>query len=259
MSSRVGIRGVLERQQRRRQFQAAGQELDQASVAMAQENLKEFRCRLKAFALKYGDEINTNAQFRGSFHQMCAALGVDPLISNKSVLNEVLGMGEFYSRLGVQVLTICLSSRAETGGIMEVDECLFRVKKMRGLDDSDDVVKQDIIRAVKQLQCLGTANLAVHTSPKNVDLILCVPEEIDEDHLTAWEVARAKGYFTVRMLMQECGWDEGRSTNVANFLVRESVAWVEEMPLIEKEGGKKSKRILENYYWIASIMLQSQK
>ena len=50
--------------------------------------------------------------FRAQFHAMCANVGVDPLASNKGAWAQLLGFGDFYYELGVQVrsLPICRPS-----------------------------------------------------------------------------------------------------------------------------------------------------
>lgn len=45
--------------------------------------LEEFRSHLEEFALKHRNDIRKDPQFRAQFHKMCAAVGVDPLASNK--------------------------------------------------------------------------------------------------------------------------------------------------------------------------------
>lgn len=42
---------------------------------------------------------------------MCATIGVDPLVSNQGMWAQLLGIGDFYSELGVQVIEACLATR----------------------------------------------------------------------------------------------------------------------------------------------------
>lgn len=48
-------------------------------------------------------DITRDPAFRAQFHAMCAAAGVDPLASNKGFWAELLGFGDFYYELGVQI------------------------------------------------------------------------------------------------------------------------------------------------------------
>lgn len=43
---------------------------------------------------------------------------VDPLASNKGFWAEVLGVGDFYYELAVQIVEICLATRSVNGGLM---------------------------------------------------------------------------------------------------------------------------------------------
>ena len=48
-------------------------------------------------------DITRDPAFRAQFHAMCTAAGVDPLASNKGFWAEMLGFGDFYYELGVQI------------------------------------------------------------------------------------------------------------------------------------------------------------
>lgn len=43
---------------------------------------------------------------------------MDPLASNKGFWAEVLGVGDFYYELAVQIVEICLATRSVNGGLM---------------------------------------------------------------------------------------------------------------------------------------------
>ncbi len=55
---------------------------------------------------------------------MCANIGVDPLASNKGVWAQVLGFGDFYYELGVQIVEACLASRSLNGGLMDMQSLM---------------------------------------------------------------------------------------------------------------------------------------
>lgn len=62
-----------------------------------------FRTHLQEFALKHRADIQKDPVFRAQFHEMCASVGVDPLASNKGFWTEMLGFGDFYYELAVQI------------------------------------------------------------------------------------------------------------------------------------------------------------
>ncbi len=55
---------------------------------------------------------------------MCANIGVDPLASNKGVWAQVLGFGDFYYELGVQIVEACLATRSLNGGLMDMQSLM---------------------------------------------------------------------------------------------------------------------------------------
>ncbi len=46
--------------------------------------------------------------------------GVDPLASNKGFWAELLGVGNFYFELGVQIVDVCMTTRSANGGLIEM-------------------------------------------------------------------------------------------------------------------------------------------
>lgn len=66
------------------------------------------------------NDIRQDPVFRAQFHTMCANIGVDPLASNKGMWAQLLGFGDFYYELGVQIVEACLATRAYNGGFMEL-------------------------------------------------------------------------------------------------------------------------------------------
>ena len=63
---------------------------------------------------------------------MCASIGVDPLASSKGFWSEMLGFGDFYYELGVQIIEVCMATSHKTGGLMELGELRERLIRSRG-------------------------------------------------------------------------------------------------------------------------------
>ena len=69
------------------------------------------RLRVEDRRLARRQEIRQSTAFRSHFHAMCANIGVDPLVSNQSRWTQLLGLGDFYYELGVQIIEACLATR----------------------------------------------------------------------------------------------------------------------------------------------------
>merc|ERR1712133_25063 len=77
-------------------------------------------------------EIKKDPEFRRHFQEMCSSIGVDPLASSKGFWSEMLGFGDFYYELGVQIIEVCMATSHKTGGLMELGELKDRLIRSRG-------------------------------------------------------------------------------------------------------------------------------
>jgi len=53
------------------------------------------------------------------------------LVANKGFWAELLGVGDFYYELGVQIVEICMAKRQENGGFMDIMELQRLLKTSR--------------------------------------------------------------------------------------------------------------------------------
>ena len=51
--------------------------------------------------------------------------------ANKGFWAELLGVGDFYYELGIQIIDVCLSTRGRNGGLVELGELKRQLIKMR--------------------------------------------------------------------------------------------------------------------------------
>jgi ESCRT-II complex subunit VPS22 len=85
---------------------------------------------------------------------MCSSIGVDPLASNKGFWSDLLGVGDFYSELGVQIIQISLQSRGTSGGIMSLKELHERLSSVPGRR-TQRISTDDIKRSIEKISVLG--------------------------------------------------------------------------------------------------------
>lgn len=155
MRRRPGIGAVHKQKLEAEKFKGKGTELQDSQFEQMTKQMEIFRENLEEFATKHRHEIKKNAQFRRQFQEMCAAIGVDPLASGKGFWS-VLGMGDFYYELGVQVVEVCLALNHATGGLMELDELRKRLIAARGQKAlHQEITKEDILMAAKKLKIFG--------------------------------------------------------------------------------------------------------
>ena len=245
-----------------RYAQKKADELKAESLQVAIDTVHKLQTKLGDFAQKHQKELRNDPVFRQRFLDMCAPLGIDPLASQKSVWNRLLGMGDFYHELAVKVAEVCLAHRSTNGGIMSVSEVQSILqsrsrinRRIGGAKDAasskdvgaPQVSPSDILVAVGKLAKLGGGFRTV-TVGKSV-LIVSVPTELDHDHVQVLAVAQAtpRSGITVRQIRDALpSWSEERANRAATLLLREGMAWLD-----EHRG--------ETYYWFPSLWQEQQE
>lgn len=155
MRRRAGVGAIHKQKLEAEKYKDKGIEIQDSQFEQMTKNMDVFRENLEEFAAKHKNEIKKNSQFRRQFQEMCAAIGVDPLASGKGFWS-VLGMGDFYYELGVQVVEVCLAANHSTGGLMELDELRTRLVKARGQKAKhQEITNEDILIATKKLKIFG--------------------------------------------------------------------------------------------------------
>jgi ESCRT-II complex subunit VPS22 len=63
---------------------------------------------------------------------------------------DILGTGDFYYELGVQVVNICIALKKFNGGYLEESECLSMLKATRA-SKTQEVGVKDLRKAIESL------------------------------------------------------------------------------------------------------------
>ncbi len=173
---------------------------------------------------------------------MCAAIGVDPLASSGQgggaggsgvsggFWQDILGTSDWQYELAVQAVDICVSTRERNGGVIEMEDLLRRLARLRG---SMDISAEDVIRSIKTLSPLGSGYEVIKIGGQT--FIRSVPRELDIDQGSLLSFAAGHGgVFNERMIMQMLGWNDVRARNaIDNMVKRDGLGWVDE----QAEGG----------------------
>lgn len=251
MRRRPGIAGIHQRRDTSAVLRTVGEEASERSLETMRRQLATFRQSLEEFALRHKADIRRDPAFRAQFHKMCANCGVDPLASNKGFWAELLGFGDFYYELGVQIAEACLSSRDENGGLLELHDLMAMVLKRRG-KVAAPVSEDDVFRAIDRLKVLG-GGWSVHSIGRG-RIIRSVPDELNPDTSEVIRLAAAAdgvgggapGCVSIAGLEKECGWTRGRVDAALGELVKRGMA------LVDDGDPRGSERL----YWIPCVSPQ---
>ncbi|OBZ90794.1 Vacuolar-sorting protein SNF8 [Choanephora cucurbitarum] len=204
--------------------------------------MEVFKVNLQEFAQKHRKDIRKDPTFRAHFQRMCANIGVDPLASNKGFWADLLGVGDFYYELGIQIIEACILSRANDGGLTELSEIMRRVQTMRGGNygknkEQQQISEDDITRAIKTLTPLSGGYEVLQIGERK--LVRSVPKELDKDQAALLLLAQKTGYVDHEMIRNQLGWTIERTETATQHLLQDGIAW------LDRFGDKDA-------YWIPS-------
>ncbi|KAF0924378.1 hypothetical protein E2562_010054 [Oryza meyeriana var. granulata] len=243
MRRRPGIAGLQNAAATRDQFRLVGENVAKVRTDVMKEQLATFRTQLEEFARKHKNDIRKNPLFRQQFHEMCAKVGVDPLASNKGAWAELLGIGDFYYELGVQIVDICIATRSTNGGLIDLLD-LRKLLCQKRKADLGSLTADDCLRAISKLKVLGSGFEVISVGKKK--LVRSVPTELNKDHNGILELAQAEGFVTVEQVERKFSWSTGRAIDVLETLLKEGLAMID-------DGHRDGKR----RYWFPCVTLSS--
>ncbi|XP_057374422.1 vacuolar-sorting protein SNF8-like [Daphnia carinata] len=232
MRKRPGIGAIQKQRVEQERFRGKATELQDNVFEQMTNQMEKFRSNLETFAAKHRNEIKKNPAFRKQFQEMCASIGVDPLASSKGFWSELLGVGDFYYEIAVQVIEVCLATSQQNGGLITLGELRQRLVKARGKSQHhQNISNDDIIRAIKKLKVLGSGFSIISlkdTQDSSDVLIRSIPGELNADHTEVLKIAEAQAFTSVETIKSKLKWDDVRCQQILNELVRDGVAWVDE-------------------------------
>ncbi|WVQ75477.1 hypothetical protein IAR50_005102 [Cryptococcus sp. DSM 104548] len=257
MRKGAGIAALSRHTNTQNSYSSLSSTLTSTQLASLQSSLESFRSQLVTFASQHRDDIRKDPAFRHQFQKMCAAIGVDPLAvgpasgggggaAGKGWWTEVLGIGEWEYELAVQVVDVCVSTRAANGGIIEMSDLIRRVEHLRsgGLsslpssntgnyEDSPEntgrITPQDILRTLKLLHPLHAGYTLHHPTPSST-YVRTIPRSLDTDQSTLLAIAATTGgKLGWGLVKTQTRWLDVRvDVALDDCVLREGLGWVDE-------------------------------
>ncbi|KAF5285343.1 hypothetical protein FQA39_LY04442 [Lamprigera yunnana] len=209
-------------------YKDKGQEIQENQFEQMTKQMEVFKVNLEEFAVKHKNEIRKNSHFRKQFQDMCAAIGVDPLASGKGFWS-VLGIGDFYYELAVQIVEVCLATTYKNGGLISLSELRTRLIKARGQGKQhQDISQDDLLCAAQKLKILGSGFSVVPVG-KGQYMVQSVPGELTMDHTAVIEQAANsnKAFTSISILKEHLKWEDTRAEKALNYLLEEGLLWLD--------------------------------
>ncbi|XP_051161269.1 vacuolar-sorting protein SNF8 [Leptopilina boulardi] len=228
MRRKAGIGAIHKQKLEQEKYKDKGTEIQENQFEQMTKQMETFRINLEEFATKHKTEIKKNAQFRRQFTEMCASIGVDPLASGKGFWS-VLGIGDFYYELAVQIVEVCLATNYKNGGLISLDELRERLIQARGRrKEHQEITNEDLLAAAKKLKIFGNG-FSVVPIGRGKYLVQSVPGELSMDHTAVLQQVSLSGnaYISKSVLQKELKWEDGRAEKALNHMVKEGLAWLD--------------------------------
>lgn len=248
----AGISGLTRLQDETQSYNALSNEISKEQVKNLHIQLAQFRTALQNFAQTHRDKIRKDASFRHAFTIMCANIGVDPLAGGapgdgflgRGWWGELLGLSDWNLELGVQIVDICVSSRHQNGGLIDMADLLGLLGKLRRTSSGSTTVnEEDVVRAIKTLKPLGAGYEVLTVGTRK--MVRSVPRELDGDQAAVLSLARETGGRLVeRTLAERSGWTRERAhVALENMALRDGLCWIDDQ---DETDGKS--------YWVVSVL-----
>lgn len=236
----AGIAGLKGKDKKRAMLRAKGEQLSELEMTTLARQMDQFKGKLQQFALKHSKAVAKDPDFRRDFQRMCDVSGVDALASKKGFWSELFGMGDFYFKLGVQIVDVCLATRPRNGGLIPMSELLAELDQRRP-GQLHRLQEDDVERAIAKLKDLGNGFKVHSTGPRKV--VQSVPTELNPDHTKLLDVVAGTGHVSVAELADVASWDSVRAQACLNEMLKEGMAWV------DLQTGSEANR-----YWFPGLL-----
>lgn len=222
----LGVAAIRNQRARQEALLRAGEHMEAETIGHIESQVTKFKEELARFASEHKTAINSDPAFRQRFHEMTRSVGVDPLLTNKGFWGKLLGVGDFYYELGIQILDVCISTRPVNGGVLELQDLLRRVRAARRGRGSA-INEKDVEQAIDKLRLFGNGLRLVRASGRT--LVVSVPQELSEDStLLVSALVDAGGHSSAAGLASHLRWPADRVERGVRSIVAEGLVWVDD-------------------------------
>ncbi|XP_034943134.1 vacuolar-sorting protein SNF8 [Chelonus insularis] len=229
MRRKAGIGAIHKQKLEQERYKDKGTEIQENQFEQMTKQMELFRTNLEEFASKHKNEIKKNAQFRRQFTEMCASIGVDPLASGKGFWS-VLGIGDFYYELAVQIVEVCMATNYKNGGLISLDELRDRLVQARGKrKEHQEITNEDLLAAAKKLRIFGNG-FSVLPIGRGKYLVQSIPGELSMDHTAVLQQTSLTGnaFASISLLHRELKWERDRAQKALDHMVKMGLAWLDD-------------------------------
>ena len=192
------------------------------------ENIRELRGQLKRFEKKWKKDLEKNEDTYKKLVELRQELGLPNEIGvyewkESDTFWDRVGGGDFFERLGVEILEKAKEVQEQTGGLMTLGEVVLLVNKER---PGKIIAAKDVVKAIEKLV---DAKLIPkpRTLKSGVVLVEFIPANLTEDQEEVLSISTRKGWISIEELMLKTSWTQERCERVLEAMREAGIARID--------------------------------
>ena len=190
--------------------------------------IKKLREQLKKFEKKWKKDIQKNEDSYKKLVELRQELGLPDEIGvyawqESASFWDKIGGGDFYERLGVEILEKAKKIQELTGGIMTLGEVVLLVNEDR---PGKIIAAKDVIKALEKLVDAKVIPEIIELKG-GVKVVEFIPANLTEDHEEVLALSTRKGWISLEELILKTKWTQERAERVLESMRESGIARVD--------------------------------
>ncbi|MHA1586307.1 MAG: hypothetical protein ACTSUW_03120, partial [Candidatus Heimdallarchaeota archaeon] len=207
----MGLRDIEKKIRIKSAYKAKEAELMINDLERMLENIRELHSQLKKFEKKWKKDIEKNKDSYKKLVELRQELGLPNELGiyewkESATFWDKVGGGDFFERLGVEILEKAKEIQEYTGGLMTLGEVVLLVNKDR---PGKIIPSKDVVEAIEKL-----SNAKLIPKPKElksgVILVEFIPANLSDDQEEVLALSTRKGWISMEELLLKTRWNQER-------------------------------------------------
>ena len=224
----MGLRDIEKKIRIKSEYKTKEAELMINDLERMLENIRELHSQLKKFEKKWKKDIEKNKDSYKKLVELRQELGLPNELGiyewkESATFWDKVGGGDFFERLGVEILEKAKEIQEYTGGLMTLGEVVLLVNKGR---PGKIIPSKDVVEAIEKL-----SNAKLIPKPKElksgVVLVEFIPANLSDDQEEVLALSTRKGWISMEELLLKTRWTQERCERVLESMRDAGIARVD--------------------------------
>ncbi|NHK32848.1 MAG: hypothetical protein FK730_15985 [Asgard group archaeon] len=224
----MGLRDIEKKIRVKSAFKTKEAEIMLKDLELMLENIRELRSQLKKFEKKWKKDISKDENSYKKLVELRQELGLPDEMGiyewkESATFWDRIGGGDFFERLGVEILEKAKEVQEYTGGLMTLGEIVLLVNKDR---PGKIIAAKEVVTSIEKL-----TEAKLIPKPKElasgVVLVEFIPANLSDDQEEVLALSTRKGWISLEELMLKSRWTQERCERVLESMRDAGIARVD--------------------------------